>query len=159
MNATPTRGFTLLEVLVATSLLCVGVGLGLQLFSSGLGNVERIEKAHRAMEHAENVMNELLSDRNVVGPLRVAADLDEEFSYSATIDYWEPPSTPMLQLDPAQQQVQLLAIVVDVHFKNDRYGKMYRTVCLKSVTLAPPEGGPPGLPTGNPLQRRFGGRR
>ncbi|GAB4237226.1 MAG: hypothetical protein Kow00109_11110 [Acidobacteriota bacterium] len=150
-------GFTLLEVVVATALLSVGVGMAFQLFSAGLGNVERIERAHRAMEHAENVMNELLSDQNVIGPLHVSADLDDEFRYTATVDYWQPPSEGGLSLDLAQPRVDLLIIVVDVHFKNDRLGKVYRTSCLKAVGR-PLEGETgPGVPSGNPLQRFFGG--
>lgn len=152
-------GFTLLEVVVATALLSVGVGMAFQLFSAGLGNVERIERAHRAMEHAENVMNELLSDQNVVGPLHVSADLDDMFRYRATVDYWEPPGDGGLSLDLAQPRVDLLIIVVDVYFKNDRYGKFYRTSCLKAVGRPLEEGAGPGVPSGNPLQRLFGGPR
>ena len=51
------RGFTLLEVVVAVAILGIGMGVAMQIFSGGLKNVHRISQAHRAMNHAENIMN------------------------------------------------------------------------------------------------------
>ena len=61
-------GFTLLEVLVAVSILGLGVAVTMQTFSGGLKNVRRIDLAHQAMGHAENIMNRLLSDEDLVAP-------------------------------------------------------------------------------------------
>ena len=66
------RGFTLLEVVVATALLGIGVGVAMQVFSGGLKNIQRIDMAHRAMNHAENVMNEILSDQSITGPTEIS---------------------------------------------------------------------------------------
>ncbi len=148
------RGFTLLEVIVATAILAMGVGVAMQIFSGGMNNLRRIDLAHRAMDHAENVMGEILSDEMITGPLEVSGDLDENFSYSATVDYWDPPSPPGLQLDIVQPRFQILSVVVDIHFKHDRFGKKYRAVCLKTISLTP-QG--PGGPMANPIQQLFGG--
>ena len=134
------RGFTLLEVIVALAILGISIGVTMHIFSGGLKNIHRIDMAHRAMHHAENVMNEVLVDQDIRGPLQVADDLDEEFAYLVEIDYWEDPDQGM-SLKPEQQPpVYLLSVRVDVFFKNDSYGKFYRTTCLKTVsneTVAP----------------------
>lgn len=150
------RGFTLLEIVVAVAILGVSVGVAMQIFSGGLKNVHRIQMAHEAMNHAENVMNEILSDESVTSPADFSGDLGEEFSYTAQVDYWEPPDQG-LQLDIVERRVELLSVVVDIHFKNDRYGKLYRTVCLKTVSLMNQPGGvmPPAV---DPIQQLFGGR-
>lgn len=150
------RGFTLLEVVVATALLGIGVGVTMQIFSGGLNNIRRIDLAHRAMNHAENIMNQVLSDQAITGPTQLSGDLDEDFSYSATVDYWTPPGEQGLQLDVTQNPIELLSVVVDIRFKHDRHGKHYRAVCLKALSLQTDQGGL--IPTGNPLQRLFGRR-
>ena len=50
-------GFTLLEVVVALAILGVSVAIVMQIFSGGLKNLRRIDLAHRAMSHGENVMS------------------------------------------------------------------------------------------------------
>ena len=126
-------GFTLLEVLVAVSILGLGVAVTMQTFSGGLKNVRRIDLAHRAMGHAENIMNRLLSDEDLVGPLQLDGDLDDEFDYTATVDFWEPPRQG-LSLEIAVPPVNLLLVEVRVRYKNDSRGKFYTARCLK---LAP----------------------
>ena len=126
-------GFTLLEVLVAVSILGLGVAVTMQTFSGGLKNVRRIDLAHRAMGHAENIMNRLLSDEDLVGPLQLDGNLDDEFDYTATVDFWEPPQRG-LPLEIAVPPVNLLLMEVRVRYKNDSRGKFYTARCLK---LAP----------------------
>ncbi len=125
-------GFTLLEVLVAVSILGLGVAVTMQTFSGGLKNVRRIDLAHRAMGHAENVMNRLLSDEDLVSPIQLDGNLDEEFDYTATVDFWEPPRQG-LSLQIALPPVNLLLLEVRVRYKNDPNGKVYTARCLKLV--------------------------
>ena len=147
------RGFTLLEIVVAVGILGVSVAVAMQIFSSGFQNLRRIELAHRAMNHAENVMNELLSDDSLDQPARFSGDLDEEFRYTAQVDYWEE-EREQLALDASQPGGYLLGIEVNIHFKNDRRGKRYRTVCLKALRE---EGAPSGAATpGDTIRQLFG---
>lgn len=147
-------GFTLLEIVVAVAILGAGVGMAMQIFSSGLNNVRRIELAHRAMTHAENIMNEILTDSTVVGPQEFSGDLDEEFAYTASIEYWEPPASNF-EIQFEERPVQLLRVVVEVHFLNDRYGKKYRAVTLKSVAQDPESLGGPSDPA-EAIRQLFG---
>ena len=126
------HGFTLLEVLVAVSILGLGVAVTMQTFSGGLKNVRRIDLAHRAMGHAENIMNRLISDEDLMGPIQLEGDLDDEFDYAAIVDFWEPPQ-PGLALEVAVPPVNLLLVEVRVRYKNDSRGKFYTARCLKLV--------------------------
>ena len=147
------KGFTLLEVVVALAILGMGIGVSMQIFSGGMKNIHRIELAHNAMNHAENIMNEVLTDGTIVGPAQLSGDLDDDFSYSAEIDYWEPPEDT-LSIDIVENKIELLSVVVDIQFKNDRFGKRYRAVCLKAVSLEP-ELGMLGDPI-DPIRQLFG---
>ena len=145
------RGFTLLEIIVAVSVLGVAVAVAMQIFSGGLKNIRRIDLAHQAMEHAENVMSEILSDEELREPVELGGDLDEEFSYSAVVDYWGPAVEDDLVLEVAKPKVTLMKVHVEIHFKNDRHGKRYLTNCLKLVPDELAEG-----VAGDPLQQLLG---
>ena len=149
-------GFTLLEVVVAVAILGIGVGTALQIFSSGLKNLHKIELAHRAMHHAENVMNQILSDEAIRGPVELAEDLDEEFFYRAVVDYWEEPEEG-LSIDMIEMKVFLLMVRVDVHFRNHPHGKRYRTTSLKMVAKEPFQGTPGRA--GEAIRDLFGANR
>ncbi|MBI4446504.1 MAG: type II secretion system protein [Acidobacteria bacterium] len=126
-------GFTLLEIVVAMAILGIAVGAILQIFSGGMKNIYKIDLAHRAMNHAENVMNEILTDETVRQSTARSGDLDDEFRYEAVVEEWqENRERPTIQgnLPP----VRLLNVRVDVYFKNDPNGKFYRTVSMKMVS-------------------------
>ncbi len=146
-------GFTLLEVLVSFAILGVAVAVIMQIFSGGLKNIHRIDMAHRAMNHAENVMNDILRDQTIRAPVHLSGDLDEEFSYTAEVDYWQDPEK-FFSIQEVEPSLYLLGIQVDVYFRNHSNGKLYRTLCLKSVPNV--EG--PGFQTPQDVVRRlFGG--
>ncbi|HSR52701.1 MAG TPA: type II secretion system protein [Acidobacteriota bacterium] len=154
----PQRGFTLLEVVVAAALLGIGLAVAMQVFSGGLRNMYRIDEAHRAMNHAENVMNEYLADADIREPYSESGDLDEDFSYSVQIDYWQDDEGQTLQpLEgsvAAGPNVYLLSIVVNIHFKNSERGRLYRLVSLKAVSETPA-----GTPGADVIRRIFGRQR
>ncbi len=146
------KGFTLLEIVVAVAILGVGVSMAMQIFSGGLKNIHRISMAKDAMNHAENVMNEVLSDQSIIGPGELAGDLDDRFSYSVEVAAWTPPDSGMLLPENQARRTEILSVVVDIYFKGDARGKTYRAVCLKTVS---PMTGPGGFAAGmdNPLNR------
>lgn len=146
-------GFTLLEVAVALALLVIGVTVVMQIFSGGFKNLHRIDLAHRAMGHGENVMNQILTDEEINGPTTLSGDLDDEFNYTAEVTDWEEP-TEHLELDVSAPNVRLLKVAVEIHFKNDRFGKLYQLRCLKAVSEVDPNTG-----VQDPIQRLFPGNR
>lgn len=140
---TNSRGFTLLEVVVAVAILGLAVGAAMQIFSGGLKNIRKMDLAHQAMNHAENVMSQILSDENLREPVTLSGDLDEEFSYSAVVDYYQAPQQEDLSVEVVKMKAYLLSVRVDIHFKNDPHGKLYRTVSLKTVSEGEPVPGSP----------------
>ncbi len=153
-------GFTLLEVVVATAVLAIGVAVAMQVFSGGLSNLHRIDMAHRAMSHAENIMSELLADQDIRGPYHASGDLDKDFLYEAQVDYWNDPN-PAALMDPAlpatgAPQVYLLSFSVRIEFKNvaNNNRRYYQAYCLKAVTEDQGE-----LDTGDMLRRMLGRQR
>jgi general secretion pathway protein I len=144
-------GFSLLEVIVALAMVGIGITLALQLFSGALKNVKKIDLAGQAMNHAENVMNEFLADETIKGPITRNDDIDENFRWIAEIEEFQIPEQN--RWDPQQQPfpMKLLSVKVDVLYKNDKNGKMYRLICLKPVGLREVQTpGTPGAPGGPP---------
>jgi prepilin-type N-terminal cleavage/methylation domain-containing protein len=148
-------GFTLLEIVVAVAILSMGMAVALQIFSGGLKNIRRIDLAHQAMRHAENVMNDILSNQDIRMPAAMSGNLDEEFTYTASVDYWQEPQD-RVSLNIVDPGVYLLKVTVDVHYKNVPDGKHYRTVCLKAVSERQEPFSPLGGP-GDAIRQLFGG--
>jgi len=128
------KGFTLLEVVVAVAILGVGVSMTMQIFSGGLKNIHKISMAQTAMSHAENVMNEVLSDQAIIGPVELSGELDEDFSFLVQVVPWIPPDDGLPLPGPPERRTEILGVVVDIFFKGDARGKTYRAVCLKTVS-------------------------
>ena len=139
------KGFTLLEIVVAVAILGVGVSMAMQVFSGGLKNIHRISMAQKAMNHAENVMNEVLSDQAIIGPVELSGELDADFSYSVQVAPWNPPDNGMALPGPPERRAEILSVVVDILFKGDAKGKTYRAVCLKTVSPMIGSSGPGGM--------------
>ena len=154
MTMRSARGFTLLEIVVALAILGMGVAVVMQIFSGGFKNIHRIDMAHQAMNHAENVMNEILSNQAITGEVSLAGDLDEEFAYTAEVRYWEAPDEKLV-IDIVDPGAFLLSVQVDVHFKNDPNGKLYRAVTLKTV---PNESAGPVRNSVDAIRQLFGTR-
>ena len=62
------HGFTLLEVLVALTVLAIGSALTLSLISGSLGNIRKVQLRTRSIEHAREVMETALLDRSIQQP-------------------------------------------------------------------------------------------
>jgi prepilin-type N-terminal cleavage/methylation domain-containing protein len=146
------RGFTLIEVVVALAILSISLATVMQIFSGGLKNIHRVDLAHRAMSHGENVMNEVLADQEIQGATVLSGDLDEEFDYTVEVRDFEAADAE-LAMDIAAPTVLLLEVEVRIRFKNDRFGKFYRLSCLKSVSLSNDVGDPLSA---DPIRQLFG---
>ena len=79
------KGFTLIETLVATMILAIGVVTILQLFSGGLRSVAISDSYTRAIFHAREKMNEiLLADSLAEGT--VEGIFDDGYQWRADIN-------------------------------------------------------------------------
>ncbi|MBP1595339.1 MAG: hypothetical protein H6Q05_716 [Acidobacteria bacterium] len=109
-------GFTLLEVLVALTVLAVGAALILSLISGSLGNIRKVRARGRAIEHARTVMELALLDGTVSGPTTMQGDFEDGTRWTVTVTEVEMPvpESVMQGVQTAQMPVRLLGFAVDV---------------------------------------------
>ncbi len=84
-------GFTLLEVLVALTILAVGVSLTLSLISGSLGNIRKVRLHSRAAEHAQTVMELALLDDSIKGATTLRGDFEDGTRWAVVITEVEMP--------------------------------------------------------------------
>jgi len=84
-------GFTLLEVLVALTILAIGAALTLSLISSSLGNIRRVRIHAGAIEHAHDVMELTLLDDTIRGATTLGGDFDDGSRWSVVVTEVEMP--------------------------------------------------------------------
>jgi len=119
-----TRGFTLLEVLVATAVLGIAIAVVLQLFSANLRVIAVSEDYVSATKKAETKMREILDD----------ATLRETSFGEMTADGYrmEVSVTNALQEKTENLPVKLLEISLTVHWTN---GTKERSLSLKTMKI------------------------
>ncbi len=87
-------GFTLLEVLIAITVLAIGVALTLSLVSGALGNIRRVRAHTVAMEHAQNVMELTLLDDSIRGATTLHGDFEDGSRWTLVVTEVEMPLPP-----------------------------------------------------------------
>ena len=125
------RGFTLLEVLVAFTILAVALVALLRAFSSGLRGLDAAETASIAVQHARSKMAEIGSAM----PLEPGAEegaFDDGFRWRVTIEPHQ------IGDGAAAETLPLLPYEVEVTVTGARGGGPGGgTVTLRSLRLAP----------------------
>ena len=109
----PTQsGFTLLEILVATTIMGLAVVGLLSSLSTSMSNATRITDADRAAQLARNKMQELMVDVNLPYQASLQGAFDESSGlnggWSAQIGPYEGPP----QFQPGAMTLQRIALVV-----------------------------------------------
>ena len=117
----PEKGFTLLEVLVATVILGTAVAALFGLLSGALGNLSRLQSPEQALLLGQNKMNELLAagfetedDVTVETPLdqKIQGRWDDRFR-------WESLSTRFRSSpEPAPGETILVRVELDVFWES-----------------------------------------
>ena len=134
------RGFSLLEVLVAFTLLALAMGVLMQLFSRGVNGAGLADRYARASMMAESK----LATIGIEGELKEGdsrGKFDEEFNWQLSVKpYVETnlPATASLPgpIDPeAQMRVRLYDLALTVSFIGD--DRRERSVTLKTLLMAP----------------------
>ena len=136
-----TKGFSLLEVLVAFTLFAVALGVIMQIFSRGVNGATLADRYAKAAMYAESKLattglEEALKEGTSSGKF------DEDFAWQVTVKPYTD-STPREQqaLDFEKQHfAQLYEIETRVTFATD--DRKERVVTLSTLQFAPRIGGP-----------------
>jgi prepilin-type N-terminal cleavage/methylation domain-containing protein len=89
----PNRGFTLIEVLVAASVIAIMATALFGLLSTSLSNLRKVEDLHRYELAAEDVMNRVLSLPDVPVPAMAQGTVENSNAqWAVNIDPWAPPT-------------------------------------------------------------------
>jgi prepilin-type N-terminal cleavage/methylation domain-containing protein len=114
------QGFTLLEVLVALTLLAIGAALTMSLISGSLGNIRKVQLRTRTIEHAEAVMELALLDDSIKQAKSYTGDFEDGTRFTVRIeDYPMPVPTQMLpRAIPRNMPVKLLQYRVEMFLPN-----------------------------------------
>jgi general secretion pathway protein I len=102
------KGFTLLEVLVATTIMGIAVVGLLSSMSTSMRTAVRVTDADRAAEIARNKMEELLVDANLPFQASLQGTFDDASGWTAQIGPFEGPP----QFGPGAIILQRIALVV-----------------------------------------------
>ena len=132
------RGFSLLEVLVAFVILSLVATALFKLYSGALNNIGAAGDYSRAALVAESVLAEAAS----VQPLREGATTgqadDGRIAWSARVEPYVPKDVaPDIEQASESMPNRLMRVAVDVRFPSPAGGE--RTLSLATVRLAPRE--------------------
>lgn len=118
------RGFTLLEVLVATSILGIAIAVVLQLFSANLRAINMSEDYVKATQMAEAKMREILED-DALRETSFSETTGEGYRFDVTV-------TNTLEERMETLPVKLLEIGLTVHWTR---GTRERSLSVKTLKV------------------------
>ncbi|HEX5754799.1 MAG TPA: prepilin-type N-terminal cleavage/methylation domain-containing protein [Arenimonas sp.] len=137
----PSKGFTLLEVMLAFALLAVGLGLLLAIQSGGLRQVRQGALASEASLHAQSMLDSL-GVLEPIEPGRREGEFDGgRFRWALEISEVEDPAReavpplpgqPLLDEDALAMAPRLYRVVLDVAWGDARGGPSLRVVTLRA---------------------------
>jgi len=109
-------GFTLLEVLVALTVMAVAVALVLSLISGSLGNIRKVRMHTRAIEHAQSVMELALLDDSIKEATTLKGDFEDGTRWTVVVTEVEMPvlSSVMTGVQPTQMPLKALSYAVEI---------------------------------------------
>jgi prepilin-type N-terminal cleavage/methylation domain-containing protein len=112
-----TSGFTLLEVMVALTVMAIGAAVTVSLLSGSLGNVRKAQLRTKIIEHASSVMETALLDDTILTPTTLTGDFEDGTSWNVNIEQYVPDVLPAsLQTVNVQNLTyQMLLYTVDMY--------------------------------------------
>lgn len=131
-------GFTLLEVLVALSVLAIGAAMTLSVITGALGNIRKVQLRTRTIQHAETVMELSLLDDAIRQPTTKNGDFEDGTRWTLAVDAVDTPRPASLP-QGMQLPQKLLFYTVDVYAPESPAPDL-RLQTLKVVGTAEPLG-------------------
>jgi prepilin-type N-terminal cleavage/methylation domain-containing protein len=108
-------GFTLLEVLVALTIMAVGVSLALSLIFGSLGNIRKVRMRAHLIDQAKSVMELVLLDDEIQGATTRNGDFEDGTRWTVAVTEVEMPAPQnALPIAPQSQLAPPLVLSYDV---------------------------------------------
>jgi prepilin-type N-terminal cleavage/methylation domain-containing protein len=123
-------GFTLIEVVVAITLLAIGITLSVSLISKSLVNIKRIEARTRIVDHANSVMELTLIDPEIREPGAFDGDFEDGTRWTMLIEEYIPDNEELFE--QVDMPVKLLSYTVEMFYPRSN-AVDYRLRTLKLV--------------------------
>lgn len=131
-------GFTLLEVLVALTILAVGAAVTLSLISGSLGKIRKVQQRTRTVEHAEAVMELALLDDSIRQSTSFTGDFEDGTRWTVRVEDYTLPDQSSMNPSMLQQALRLKLMCYTVEmFSPDAKGSDYQLQTLKLVKVQP----------------------
>jgi general secretion pathway protein I len=132
------RGFTLIEVLVAFVILAGSVLALMRLLSGGLAMAERTDEFNRATTYAENRLAEAVGQREIVEGETSGEEDEGRIRWSVVVTPMDDPTPPPGGQQPGQAiRVKLMEIVATVRFGPPSDTGQERAVTLRTIRVVP----------------------
>ena len=134
----PSRGFSLLEVLVAFVILSVVATALFRLFSGALANVSAADEYSRAVLVAESALASAASTQPLIEATQSGTADDGRIQWTTRVAPYSPPDiAPELQGTADAMPTRLLRVTAEVTFPSPSGGT--RTYALATTRIGPRE--------------------
>ncbi len=131
------EGFTLLEVVVALTVLALGATLTLSLISGSLGNIRKVQQQTRIIAHAQSVMELALLDDSIERATTFNGDFEDGTRWTVRVDEYDQQTQGRAEAQALQNMpVKLLEYTVEVSSPNST-APDYQLKTLKLVRVQP----------------------
>jgi general secretion pathway protein I len=126
------RGFSLLEILIAFSILALSLGILLKIFSSGINTAGVAEEYSAAVQIAESLMAQT-GVETTLQPSDSSGKKNEKYNWRVIVS---PFQFTAENLDLTTQTVDLFKVKVTVNWNDDNSGNQGRELELITLKLA-----------------------
>jgi prepilin-type N-terminal cleavage/methylation domain-containing protein len=109
-------GFTLLEIMVALTVMAIGAAVTVSLLTGSLGNVRKAQLRGKIIEHAESVMETVLLDDTILSPTTLTGDFEDGTNWNVNIEIYTPDVLPtsLQSVNVQNLQYQLMLYTIDM---------------------------------------------
>jgi prepilin-type N-terminal cleavage/methylation domain-containing protein len=109
-------GFTLLEIMVALTVMAIGAAVTVSLLTGSLSNVRKAQLRGKIIEHAQSVMETALLDDTILTPTTLSGDFEDGTSWNVNIEIYTPEVLPtsLQSVNVQNLTYQLMLYTVDM---------------------------------------------
>jgi prepilin-type N-terminal cleavage/methylation domain-containing protein len=129
-------GFTLLEVMVALTVMAIGAAVTVSLLTGSLSNVRKAQLRTKIIEQAESVIETALLDDTILTPTTLSGDFEDGTSWNVNVEQYVPDVLPtsLQSVNVQNLQYQLMLYTVDM-FGPGSSAANYRLQTLKLIKV------------------------